>query len=180
MNKLLIVSGTNRQQSNSLRIANEYKHLSNALEIDTSLLSLESLNGMEISDAMYTEEGQHHKIKKLQDEFFEPASHIVIIIPEYNGTFPGILKFFIDAISVRNYKSTFSGKKVAMVGVSSGKAGCLRGLDQLTNALNYLGIEVMKNKIPISNISTVLTTDGLDDKVKDLLTGQVKELFELK
>ncbi len=179
MNKLLILSATNRPESKSFEIAKVYQAEANTLEVDATLVSLEELNGMSITEAMYSEQGQADQVKVLQDKYFEPATHIVIIMPEYNGTFPGILKFFLDAISVRNYKSTFGGKQVALVGVSSGRAGCLRGIDQLTNALNYLGISVSKNKIPISGVNSLFTGGVFDAEVKALFAGQVKELFGL-
>ncbi|MBK6784946.1 MAG: NAD(P)H-dependent oxidoreductase [Saprospiraceae bacterium] len=41
-----------------------------------------------------------------------PSSHWIIIAPEYNGSFPGILKLFLDVLSVKQAKETFHGKKL--------------------------------------------------------------------
>jgi NAD(P)H-dependent FMN reductase len=48
---------------------------------------------------------------------------------------PGSLKLFIDACSVREYKQNFKGKKAALVGIASGRAGNLRGMDHLTGVM---------------------------------------------
>ena len=81
------------------------------------------------------------------------ADKFWFVFPEYNGGIPGMLKLFLDAISVRAYKATFHGKKACLTGISTGRAGNLRGLDQLTNILNYLQVIVHPNKVPISSIS---------------------------
>ncbi len=46
-----------------------------------------------------------------------------------------------------------------MVGVSSGRAGNLRGLDQLTSALHYLNMHVYPNKLPISSIKELVNAE---------------------
>ena len=50
--------------------------------------------------------------------------------------------------------------KACLVGVSTGRAGNLRGMDDLTNILNYLKINVYHNKLPISRVDTLLDAKG--------------------
>ncbi|HET6227311.1 MAG TPA: NADPH-dependent FMN reductase, partial [Bacteroidia bacterium] len=64
------------------------------------------------------------------------------------------------------------GKKAALVGVSSGRAGNLRGLDHLTGVLHYLGIYVHPNKLPVSSVLSILDGQG---KMKDENTIKVLE-----
>ena len=52
------------------------------------------------------------------------------------------------------------GKKVALAGVASGRAGNLRGMDHLTGILNYLGMHVHPNKLPISSVLTLMNSEG--------------------
>ena len=89
-----------------------------------------------------------------------PAQKFIFISPEYNGSFPGVLKLFLDACSVREYKATFKGKKAALVGIATGRAGNLRGMDHLTGILNHLGIIVLPNKVPISKIDQLYGESG--------------------
>ncbi|MBL7884482.1 MAG: NAD(P)H-dependent oxidoreductase, partial [Bacteroidia bacterium] len=65
-------------------------------------------------------------------------------------------KTFFDAI----HPDVNRGKKVAMVGVASGRAGNLRGMEHLTGVLNYLGMHIHPNKLPISSILTLLDENG--------------------
>jgi NAD(P)H-dependent FMN reductase len=79
----------------------------------------------------------------------------VFIIPEYNGSFPGILKAFIDCVPPR----FFHGKKAGLVGVSSGHAGSLRSMDQFTNVLNYLQVSVLHSKPKLSGIEKIIDSE---------------------
>jgi NAD(P)H-dependent FMN reductase len=81
-------------------------------------------------------------------------------VPEYNGSFPGSVKLFIDACTVREYSRNFKDKKAALVGIASGRAGNLRGMDHLTGVLNYLGMTVMPDKLPISSIFKLKNGNG--------------------
>ena len=85
-----------------------------------------------------------------------PAERLVIISPEYNGSYPGVLKAFFDGVKPAMWK----GKKVALVGVASGRAGNLRGMDHLTHVLHHLKMEVYSNKVPISKVDDLLNGEG--------------------
>jgi NAD(P)H-dependent FMN reductase len=50
--------------------------------------------------------------------------------------------------------------KACLVGVSTGRAGNLRGMEHLTNILNYLKINVYHNKLPISRVDTLMDAQG--------------------
>ncbi len=85
------------------------------------------------------------------------ADAVIIVSPEYNGSYPGMFKGFIDASDV---KKCFQNKKACLVGVAEGRAGNLRGMEHLTNILNYLKINVYHNKLPISRVDTLMDAQG--------------------
>ncbi|MCB0689961.1 MAG: NAD(P)H-dependent oxidoreductase, partial [Saprospiraceae bacterium] len=91
-----------------------------------------------------------------------------------------ILKLFLDAISVRDRKATFYGKKACLTGVSSGRAGNLRGLDHLTNIVNYLHVTVFPNRLPISSLKSLVNDSGQlrDPYTTKVLENQVKEFIK--
>lgn len=176
---ITIIAGTNRPNSNTKIIANYYSSILKEIGEDSKFVTLELLNGMTISEDMYNEDDQEPIIQSLQDEIFIPSDKLIIVVPEYNGGIPGIFKFFIDAISVRKYSESFKGKKACLVGVSNGRAGNSRGLDYLTNALNYLGIQVFNFKLPISSLATVITdnvvtNDDTQKAIKNQIQGFLK------
>ena len=158
---ITLISGTNRADSYTEKIANQYfKILENATKEKISYLKLTDLPPDFVQSNMYAPDHQHPHITKLQDEHLMESDRFIVISPEYNGSYPGILKFFLDACSVRNYAATFKGKKVMLVGVASGRAGNLRGMDHLTGVFNHVGAVVFPNKLPISNCKSVVDEVG--------------------
>ncbi len=151
---ITIISATNRTQSASLKIAKEYAQLLEKKDINFKLLSFEQLPAEFIFSDLFGKRSE--LFQQLLEEFIIPAQKMVIIAPEYNGSFPGLLKIFFDAI----HPDVNRGKKAGLVGVSSGRAGNLRGMEDLTGILNYLGIYVMPNKLPISSVLTLLDQSG--------------------
>jgi NAD(P)H-dependent FMN reductase len=174
---ICVISGTNRPNSKTKSIARYiHSYLTENQEEEVIFLDLSTLTSDTISDVMYREDGQSPTISKIQDDVIIPCDRWVIVSPEYNGSFAGILKLFIDALSVRRYAETFAGKHVALVGTSSGRAGNLRGLEHLTGLLNYLKIHVYPDKLPISNIESVLSDGIIKDEetkksIRDLMDG---------
>ena len=98
-------------------------------------------------------------------------------MPEYNGSFPGILKLFIDNTDVRK---CWWHKKAMLVGVADGRGGNLRGIDQMTNLLHYLRVNVLYNKIPLSKINDEMNSHGqfVNPATVDAIKVQVKEFVE--
>ena len=66
-----------------------------------------------------------------------------------------------EAITLEQFK----GKKAALVGLSSGRAGNLRGLDHLTGILHYLDIPVMPKRVNIIHVESQMNDEGrLEDE----------------
>lgn len=169
---ITVVSSTNRKNANSHIVAKHYAEiLSQKTQQKVDFFSLEQLPNDFIHSAMFSAPSEH--IKHIQDEYFIQNQKFVFIIPEYNGSMPGILKVLIDALSTHRAKETFSGKKAALVGIADGRAGNLRGLEHFTAILNYLNITVMPNRQPLSAISKMLDTQK--GKITDADTLKVLE-----
>lgn len=149
-----IISATNRPESNSLKIAQSYSQILEKQGVRSKVLSLEKVPVDIAFNELFSR--RSGKFQELLDKYIIPSQKYVIIAPEYNGSFPGILKTFIDAM----HPELLRGKKVALVGVSSGRAGNLRGMDHLTGILHYLGLHVHPNKLPISSVLSMLDDKG--------------------
>jgi len=151
---ITIISGTNRKDSKSDVIAKEYSRYLKDLGEESQVLSLIDMPKDIIQDDMYSNHRQ--AIKDIYNKFIAPVDKFVFVIPEYNGGFPGILKLFIDTVP----PAMFYGKKAGLVGVSVGRAGNTRGTDQFTNVLNYLQVNVLHSKPPLSLIDTLVDEQG--------------------
>ena len=173
MESITIISATNRYNSMTRRIAEYYYQLfSQKSGAKVHFLSLEEVPFDILNPEMYEEGGQSSELGRIQDRYFIPSEKFVFVLPEYNGGIPGIFKLFIDAISIRRYKDSFHHKKACLVGISSGRAGNLRGMEYLTGVLNYLKITVLPNKLPISQIEKLVDREG---NLKDIATRHAIE-----
>ena len=144
---ITIISGTNRKYSNTYKIAREYQLLLQQKGIEAGIFSLEDLNLLQYDAAF----------EKIEKEILIPSTHFIIISPEYNGSFPGVLKLLFD--NSRSHEIWFH-KKALLTGVATGRAGNLRGMDHLADVLNYLKITVHPNKLPISAVNSVVDSEG--------------------
>lgn len=143
---ITIIAGTNRPNSNSLKLAKYYQRQLLARDVAADIFSLCDLPENFITADMYGK----------RSEAFEPiqtrvssTEKFVFVIPEYNGSFPGILKTFVDACQ---FPDSFFEKKAALVGHSTGKYGNIRGIDHFTGVCHYVRLHVLPLRIHIPNI----------------------------
>ena len=150
----LIISGTNRPNSNTYKLAKYYQKTLTEKGLTTDFLSLSDLPETLITSDLYGQRSE--AFQKIQDRITK-AQKFLFVIPEYNGSFPGILKLFIDACK---FPDSFSDKKVALVGNSTGKYGNVRGIDHFTGICNYINLNVLPLKIHIPAIHHELDENG--------------------
>jgi len=178
---ITVIAGTNRKGSETAHFA---KHLVEVLKKESKeevkFLDLQDMPHDWFHNTMYAADTQSESLAEIQDDCILPAEKFVFVIPEYNGGFPGVVKMFIDACSIRNYADNFKGKKAAILGVAAGRAGNLRGMEHLTGVLNYLGTTVMPNRLPISSIGKLLdenknvTDEGTIKVIQEFAESVVK------
>lgn len=159
---IVLVQGSNRRGNATAPVTDfAAEHLA-AQGLPTATIDLVELPGSVLHGDMYEASGKHDFLDEAAALLGE-ARHWVFAFPEYNGSFPGALKLFIDALSVRDYKTLFGGKTAALIGTASGRAGNLRGIDHLTAVLHHLGTSVMPQAMPISLIDGLVDGGQLTD-----------------
>ncbi|WP_379084446.1 NADPH-dependent FMN reductase [Pedobacter sp. UC225_65] len=149
-----IISGTNRPASNTLKVAKYYQKQLAEKGLETNLLNLQDLPANLIDTDLYGKRST--EFQKIQD-LTSQTSKFLFIIPEYNGSFPGVLKTFIDACA---FPESFFDKKACLVGISSGKYGNIRGIEHFNGVCAYLHLNVMPLRLHISSIKTELDENG--------------------
>ncbi|MEO6832128.1 MAG: NAD(P)H-dependent oxidoreductase [Chitinophagaceae bacterium] len=170
---ITVISGTARNDSKTLRVANLYHSLlqeKQAAEGEISELHLLSLQGLPVWE-------RGDELRRIEQEILIPSTHFIFVMPEYNGSFPGILKTMIDNTDIR---SCWRGKKALLTGVADGRAGNLRGLDHMTAVLQYLQMHVHWNKLPLSRINEEISADGklLKADTKAVIEAQIMGFLE--
>src|SRR6188508_1309906 len=107
---ITIISGTNRKFSNTYKIAAAYQLILQEKGLDAGILSLEDMDVFQYGAGF----------ESIENEILVPTSHFIIISPEYNGSFPGVLKLLFDNSSSREI---WYHKKALLTGVATGRAG---------------------------------------------------------
>lgn len=164
---ITIVSGTNRKGSNTLKVAKEYQRVLKEKGIEAGLFSLEGINVME----------HNASFEKIEQEVIIPTTRFIFIVPEYNGSFPGVLKMLFD--TSKSHEIWFH-KLALITGNATGRAGNLRGMDHLADILNYVKITVHPNKLPISQVNRLMDADGkfTDEGTLKAISDQLDEFIK--
>ena len=153
---ITLLVGTNRPQSRARQLAEFYATQLAELGAAYQFLDLTELPADFLNVALYDQAGQHPAF----NQFIAPLNEsekLVIFAPEYNGSIPGALKVFIDALP---YPGGVRGKTAALVSLSSGSQGGGPALSHLTDILFYLGTSVLPQRVRLPHIGQHLTTAG--------------------
>ena len=161
---ITIISATNREGSMTAKLAAFYSHLLSQINFENQIMDLCDLP----KDFIFSNfNGSSTPIfMNLINRYIDKADKFIILSPEYHGSYPGILKCLIDCISSEIIKS----KKVALVGVSSGRGGNLRGVEHLTSIFHHLQAEVFSMKTKFSDIDRLFNSS---DKPNDSSTIKI-------
>jgi chromate reductase, NAD(P)H dehydrogenase (quinone) len=178
---ITIISGTDRKDNLTYTLSKHYqKRIQEKTDQFVNLFSLEDLPNDLYGSAMYKKDTISPEFQKLEDELLIPTEKFLFVIPEYNGSYPGILKLFIDAASIRSKMSIFKGKKAGLVGVATGRAGNIRGLEHFTSVMMFMGVTVLPNLLPISAFNKILDTDKniADEAALKAIDAQIEEFMK--
>ena len=175
---ITVISGTNRPESRTRLFADHFSRELRALGEENLLLDMADLHHGYFQTGMYEGTPGDPRLLELQKTYVLPTQKFAVFVPEYNGSYPGVLKLFLDGISVLDYAGNFKGKHVALVGLASGRAGNLRGMDHLADVFSHMGAWVLPNRLPISGIEGLITEDQLtDEETKKALRAQAEQLI---
>lgn len=170
---ITLVSGTNRPASNSIAIVNMYAELLQKHGEPYQILDLAKLPADFIVTALYDNTGRNEQFNELAS-MVAKSDKFVFVVPEYNSSFPGVLKAFIDGLS---YPNTFKNKKGALIGLSSGMQGSGLALSHLSDVLNYLGMHVMAMRLKLAHIEKNFDGKQLTNELYQELLEQHIEQF---
>ena len=103
----------------------------------------------------------------------EAADAVLFVTPEYNRSFPGVLKNAIDIASRPWGKNSFAGKPAGVIGASIGKIGTAMAQQHLRNVLSYLDMRVLHQ--PEAYVQAGM--DGSWDAGTDSFIGEYTAAF---
>lgn len=167
---ITVISGTNREGSNSLKLARLLVEMYQQAGEQVQLLDLSLLPADVFSPTVYKE-----KPEAFIKGFVEPvlaADGLHVVVPEYNGSFPGVLKYFIDQLP---FPDAFEGRPTAFVGLSAGMFGDMRGVEQLQLIFGYRNAHNYPRRVFLPGIHQYFDQNGVftDEELKQRLQEQV-------
>ena len=175
--KLTVLSGTNRPGSQTRKVAgyvaarlqeilNETEKTGGRVE----LVDLQELPASIFSPGSYaTKPSEFEKFKTPMIQ----TDGILTVMPEYNGGFPGVLKYFIDMLP---FPESLQKKPAAFIGVAAGRFGALRPVEQMQMIWAYRNAYLFPERVFISQVHEALEESGRpkDPFVQKLLESQLK------
>ncbi len=164
---LPIILGTARQGRQSEHVANFILgEMKKRPEIETELIDVRKLK-MRLDDAgeEMKDEGYAEKMTR--------ADGLVIVAPEYNHGYPGLLKHALDMCL-----EEYIHKAVGLVGVSAGPFGGSRVIEQLVQVVRELGLTVTFTDLNFSRVRDAFDEKGnlKDEKYVGRLAKFLNEL----
>ncbi len=154
--KLAILCGSVRMGRKSIHVAN---HLVNTFEANPAFDSVELLDLADYNLPMMQERrGQHPNLPAAAEKLgmtLESADALVVVTPEYNGSYPGVLKNALDY-----YLDEYRKKPVGIVSVSSGSMGGNLAHKELSVMFMRIGAFVSPSRLYVSEVGKMFEEDG--------------------
>lgn len=175
---ITLVIGTDRRESYTGRVCLAYAQLLKETGIEFQILDLSAMPSDFFSPGAYGQK-RTETLARIQDKYFTPVPCFLFFIPEYNGSFPGVLKWLVDSMDP---KAALRNKRAAVFGLSSGRAGSLRALDQWVGIMHYLQVQVMPQLTAVPHIDKEWEKDGEkpSEKLKSLMTDHIRNLTDFQ
>lgn len=148
---LPVLLGTNRKLRHSVHAAKWLVgEMQKRSEIETRLF--------DAADFLLPQDDYGTEIKDVFPEWrdaIKQADGLVIVAPEYNHGYPGILKSILD-ILLKEYIH----KSVALVGVSAGPWGGTRVIESMVPMVRELGLAVTFSDLNFPSVQKTFSADG--------------------
>ena len=172
--KYLIISGSNRKNSGSRKVANYI----NAVLKDTKIFDLHEKNIPMWTEDMWNTESDQSKNWQKHVDTFKEAQGFVFVVPEWGGMAAAPMVNLLQHLSF----SEMAHKPVLLVGVSSGRGGAypiaqMRAFSYKNNSLLYIpdhvivhGVNEVLNDVEIDeeNVSDTFIKNRLNRSVRIL------------
>ncbi|MCX7277185.1 MAG: NAD(P)H-dependent oxidoreductase [Burkholderiales bacterium] len=164
--KTLIFAGSTRQQSYNRKLAAATSLLATAAGAEVTHIELADFN-IPMYNADLEAEGTPADVMRLKQLMFEHPAWI-ICAPEYNGSYPALLKNTLDWASSpvktdpvwKDGMRSFSGKVVGLLSASPGGLGGLRSLSHLAPLMLNLQCWVAPKQFALSRAFEAFAEDG--------------------
>jgi NAD(P)H-dependent FMN reductase len=150
-----VILGSIRRSRESLKVARfAVNALSEFPSVQTELLDLKELNIPMMEERLRFRDDPPAACKELSLRIAR-ADSIIIVSPEYNSGYPGVLKNALDYL-----KDEYRHKPVGIITVSSAWSGGILCLASLRQVILHLGGVPIPSALPIPQVQNVFDSEG--------------------
>jgi NAD(P)H-dependent FMN reductase len=144
-----VILGTSRQGRQSEHVAKfVVEQVEQRSHIETALIDIRAI-AITTQDA-----GENLKDSQFSAQM-ERADGLIIVVPEYNHGYPGLLKHILDTCL-----KEYIHKAVGLCGVSAGAFGGARVIQNLLPVMRELGLVTTFYDLNFSNVQTLFDQSG--------------------
>ncbi len=151
---ITLLVGTNRPGSNTRKVASQIETIYTALKTPVRVIDLAQLPTEIFSASSYAEKPA--SFQPFTDAVLK-ASGLHVVTPEYNGSIPGVLKYFIDMLK---FPESFERRPVCFTGVAAGIWGAIRPVEQLQAIFGYRNAYLYPERVFLPGIGKLLDANG--------------------
>lgn len=168
--KITLVSGTNRPGSNTRKVVSHIARLYADLGQPVDILDLTELPPEIFHPSSYA--SKPASFSRFSEAVLA-SDGLHVVTPEYNGSVPGVLKYFIDMLK---FPESFEHRPVAFTGLGAGMWGALRPVEQLQAIFGYRNAFVFPERVFMPGVNSLLGDDGtvIDPDVVARLKSQAQ------
>ena len=164
---IVVVCGTNRDGALSRLLAQETAESYRRLDMSVDLIDMAELPPETLQGSSYKE--QPAATAALVSRFLK-SDGAVFIIPEYNGSYPGVLKLFVDMLP---YPEGFDSRPCAFIGLAAGQFKGLRAVEHFQGVAGYRNAHMYPRRLFIGDSYSQFVDGKLsDDELTKRLTEQ--------
>lgn len=151
---ILVISGTNRPGARTLAVAKTSRRFLSDAAVPAELLDLGDLPHDLFVPSSYA--SKPPAFEPFQQAVFA-ADGFLTVVPEYNGSYPGVLKYFIDML---RFPESLYEKPAAFVGLANGRWGALRAVEQLEMVFQYRHAHLFGRRLFLPSIGERFDDSG--------------------
>lgn len=165
-----IVAGTSRKNSITGQMARIYQQALLSLGISANIIDLADMPENILSTTLYKKVKAENREWEAIQQVVSNTTKFIFIIPEYNGSFPGVLKVWVDALK---FPVSFKGKKACLLGIADGTQGAAMAMSHFADILNYVGVHTLALRPRFIKIGSYMH-DG------ELMNAEYREFIRLQ
>ncbi|MGN6552685.1 MAG: NADPH-dependent FMN reductase [Verrucomicrobiota bacterium] len=151
---ITLIVGTNRPGSNTRKVARQVEAIYAELNVPLHVLDLAHLPPEIFAASAYAQKPD--AFLPFADAVLK-SSGLHVITPEYNGSVPGVLKYFIDMLK---FPESFERRPVCFTGLAAGIWGALRPVEQLQAIFAYRNAHIFPERVFMPGIGNQLDEQG--------------------